>query len=151
MADDTLIKNFLIKFRSPQQLRNWVFNYLDIDLLMGHIDPDSNSSPVEWMWEAYNTYQLNLGNQFPGYIVMSSRESYKTLSESILAVILMYHFKCTIAHLAAIEQQASKAIEYVNMCVAKTKRFADANGLSLDTQSKRKVALVDTSGNRAYV
>lgn len=151
MDNDTLTQNFLVKFRSAKQLRDWVLNYLDIDLPMGHIDPDSNSSPVEWMWEAYRTYRDNEGNKQPGFIVMSSRESYKTLSESILSVILMCHFRCTIAHLAAIESQASKAIEYVNSAILKIKRYADANGLVIDAQSKRKIALIDSTGNRAYV
>lgn len=151
MGNDIVSKTFLVKFDSVQALINWVDHFLDIKLPMGHVDPDSNSSPAEWMWEAYRTYRDNEGNKVPGFIVLSSRDSYKTLTESILAVILMLHFGCTIAHLAAIESQASKAISYVNGFVEKIQEVAMGHGLTIDAQSKRKIALLDSKKNQAYV
>ena len=150
-ANEALVNSFLTPIVSAQHMRDWVFNYLEIDFPLGHIDPDSNSSPVEWMWEAYRTYKSNEGNKRPGYIVLSSRDSYKTLSESVLNVLLMIHFKTTISHLAAIESQASKAIQYVSMCLRKLKPYLDAHGIISDTQSKRKHSIMHPDGKEAYV
>lgn len=148
---EALTKAFLVPFETVHDLKNWVYSYLDIDLPIGHIDPDSNSSPAEWMFEAYDTYRKNLGDQVPGFIVLSSRESYKTLSESILAVIMMVHFQCTIAHLAAIVPQAAKAIQYINGFTTRIKPFVEANGMTVDSQSKKYIEIRDGKGNTAYV
>jgi intein/homing endonuclease len=76
-----LVDSFLVKFNSPEMLRAWVHTYLDIDLPIGWIDPDSNSSPVDWMYEAYRIYRDNLGDKQPGFIVVSSRDSYKCVKK----------------------------------------------------------------------
>jgi hypothetical protein len=90
--------DLLQHFNDAEEMRMWVELYFGIKLPMGHIMPDSNSSPIEWMWEAYNTYKLNKGNEVPGFIVLSSRDSYKTLTEAMFAVIAMVHFGATVAH-----------------------------------------------------
>lgn len=150
-VNQELAQTFLTQFTSAQQLKDWILVFFGLDMPMGHIDPDSNSSPIEWMYDAYSNYLNNKGNEVPGYIVLSSRDSYKTLSESMLAVILMAHFNCTIAHLAAIEQQASKAVQYVNSFIAKVKPYLEFHGKVVDTQSKRKVGITARDGNIAYI
>lgn len=145
------IELFLKKFNSPEDLQNWADIFLGIRLPKGHIYPDSNSSPVEWMWEAYNNYKLNKGNETPGYIILSSRESYKTLSESMLAVIFMLHFNATIAHLAAIESQATKALQYINSFIKKCRPYMEAMGMTIDSQSKRRVGFETQDGSISYV
>jgi hypothetical protein len=146
-----LVSAFLTKFDTPEQLRDWCYTYLDFDFPSGHIDPDSNSSPVEWMFEAYTNYRYNRGDETPGYIVLSSRESYKTLTESAFAIIMMAHFGCTIAHMAAIEPQAVKAIEYLETFLIKVKPYLEANARFIESQNKRKVEIVDKEGRKAYV
>lgn len=143
-------ENFLQHFHDAEEMRLWIELFFGIKLPMGHIMPDSNSSPIEWMWEAYNTYKLNKGNEVPGFIVLSSRDSYKTLTESMFAVIAMVHFNATIAHLAAVESQASKAIQYIGQFLKKIQPYLAHHNLILDSQNKRKVA-IDNDGRIAYV
>jgi hypothetical protein len=148
------IQLFEQKFSSVQHLRSWCMEFLDIDLPSTHVDPESNSSPAEWMYEAYNTYRNNHGDEGrkQGFIVLSSRDSYKTLTESILSVILMCHFNATIAHMAAIEPQAYKAIQYITTFLTKVKPILQAQGRGIDSQSKRRIQIKDDkSGRVGYV
>lgn len=140
MTDErkAIVDSFMAKPNTAEELQQWVLTYLDIWLPLGHIDPDSNSSPAEWIFDAYSTYRHNQGDIKPGFIILSSRDSYKTLSESILAVMLMAHFGATIAHLAAIETQARKAVSYVTSFVKKFSQccLLPANQLIHKTNAK---------------
>lgn len=151
IEQDAIAQAFMTKLNSAQEVRDWVLTYLDVDLPLGHIDPDSNSSPAEWVWEAYNNYRRNMGDKNPGYIVLSARDCYKTLSESIFAVMAMAHFGATIAHLAAIESQAKKAVSYVSSFVKKITPYLNANGKIVDSENKRQIVIMDKSGKPAYV
>jgi hypothetical protein len=142
---------FLVPIGTIEQMHDWFHTYLDMDFPMGHIDPDSNSSPVEWMFEAYTLYRENRTAQIPGLIVLSSRESYKTLTESAFAVLMMSQFKCSIAHMAAIEHQASKAVEYTEGFVRKVKPFLEYHKIELDATNKRTISMVHPNGAKAYV
>lgn len=146
-----IVDSFMAKPDTAEELQQWVLTYLDIWLPLGHVDPDSNSSPAEWVFHAYNTYRHNQGDLTPGYIILSSRDSYKTLSESILAVMLMAHFGATIAHLAAIETQARKAVSYVTSFVKKIQPMLQGAGKEVDAQNKRQVIIRDKDGNQAFV
>lgn len=151
LIEQLKIETFLKPLESPEDIQNWFDVYLGIKLPYGHVYEHSNSSPIEACWEVYNNYKNNLGNEQSGYIWLSSRDSYKTLSESMLNVLLMAHFKCTIAHLAAIESQASKALSYINGFVKKIKPYLTANNIDVDGQSKRQIKLLDGTGKEAYV
>lgn len=152
VEQDAIAQAFLAPLNSAEEVRDWVLNYLDIELPMGHIDPDSNSSPAEWIWEAYHTYRFNLGDQKRGYIILSARDCYKTLSESIFAVLAMAHFGATIAHLAAIEAQAKKAVSYVSSFIKKIAPYLAAHGKTVDAENKRQIVIVDSkTGRQAYV
>lgn len=148
---DTLKETFFAKFTEPRHLKDWCLTFLGVDLPLGHIDPDSNSSPVEWMYEAYDNYRHNRGNQVRGYVVLSSRESYKTLSESIWAIIMMCHFGCSIAHMAAIESQGRTAFGYIEKYLEKVKPFIEASGLVVVEQNSRNVIIKGQTGWQASV
>lgn len=72
-----LAETFLQPFDTPQQMRDWIYNFFDIDFPMGRVDPDSNTSPIEWMFEAYDIIRHNKGGEIPQIVVFSSRDSYK--------------------------------------------------------------------------
>ena len=84
--EDEKYKVFLTPFESPQHLKDWCAAFLDMDFPLGHIDPDSNSSPAEAMYEVYANFRDDKFSEIPGYIWLSSRDSYKTLCESALAI-----------------------------------------------------------------
>lgn len=153
MTDDDLNAAFLAHIESVEHLRNWCLVFLGVDFPVGHVDPDSNSSPAEFMFEAYTAFRNNVyphGQKYE-FVVLSSRDSYKTLSESALAVLLMIHFRASIAHMAAIEGQAYKAIQYINFFLKKIEPFLTKHNITIDNQSKRRVQIKDSDGKIGYI
>jgi hypothetical protein len=116
-------RDFFKIIQSKDEMRDWIFSYLEIDLPFEHVDQDSTSDALSGLYEIYEAVRDNKGKDCPGYIMLSCRSGYKTLSSSILEVLLMFHFRITIAHMAAIKGQSAKAIEYVNGFVRKTELY----------------------------
>lgn len=144
-------RHFLDVLPNAQAFRNWIKAYLDIDLPFDTVDPDSNSNPIDALWSVYETVRDNKGDQIPGYIYLSARECYKTLGASILEVMLLLHFKTSIAHMAAIEKQSQKAISYINGFFKKLKPYLDANGWKKISDSKTKIQFSEPSGREPYI
>ena len=146
-----LAEYFLKPFDTPQEMRDWMLAFFGIDFPDGFVDDGSNSSPVDWMFEAYTSVRFNKGEAAPVWIVYSSRDSYKTLSCSAFEVIVMIHFGVTVAHMAAIKSQSAKAIQYINNFVRLCKPYFDHHNFSLTSQSKSKVEMTDKDGNSTYM
>jgi hypothetical protein len=97
---------------SKEQLRDWVLAYLNIDLPDGRVDPTSNSSPMELLWEVYSAALY--GNvEWSEILAYASRDSYKTLGASILETLAILHLERSVAHMAAIEAQAKNSQKYM--------------------------------------
>lgn len=139
------------KLNSKEELKNWILIFFGLDMPIGHIDPDSSSSPVEAMWEIYSTVKDNRGETNPGYIMLSAREGYKTLSASILEAILMIHFRITIAHLAAIQSQSAKAIQYINYFLNKIEPLLKISGWEKTSENKSKISYRTEEGEDVYI
>lgn len=136
---------------SARELKDWIMTYLGLDMPFGHIDPDSNSSPVEAMWEIYSTIKDNKGEANPGYIMLSAREGYKTLSSSILEVLLMIHFQMTIAHMAAIKDQSAKSVKYINYFFSKIESLLEHKGWENKSQNKMMIEYRSPEGEDVYI
>lgn len=145
-VNETLAKTFLVKFTSPLHVKQWIDNFMGLDLPDSWVDPDSNSSPVDWIYQTYKMYEANTANLSPDTIVISSRESYKTLSESIFAVIMMAHFGASIAHMAAIVPQATAAQKYIEAFIGKVKPYLDYHNIQLDSQNAKEISLKFNAG-----
>lgn len=137
--------------KSAAQLKEWILTFLGLDMPFGHIDPDSNSSPIEAMWTIYETIKDNTGEDNPGYIMLSAREGYKTLSASILEVLLMIHFKMTIAHMAAIKDQSAKSVKYINYFFSKIEPLLEVAGWENKSQNKMMIEWRDPDGEDVYI
>src|SRR5580698_4199179 len=98
---------------SAQDVKNWANLFLDLELPLETIDPNSNSSPLDAIWQVYNTFKTNSGNVNPGYILMSCREGMKTVSVAILETLLLLHFQLDIGHAAATEDQSAVGLGYI--------------------------------------
>jgi len=144
-------KIMLQPLNSAEELKDWIMFFLGLDMPMGHVDPDSNSSPVEAMWEIYNTIRLNTGEENPGYIMLSAREGYKTLSASILEVLLMIHFEMTIAHMAAIKDQSAKSVKYINYFFSKIDALLVTMGWENKSQNKMMIEYRSPRGEDVYI
>jgi len=142
---------FLRPFETPQEMRDWILTFFGIDFPQGHVDDDSNSGPIDWMFEAYTSVRNNGGETAPVWIVYSSRDSYKTLSCSAFEVIVMIHFNLTVAHMAAIKSQSAKAIQYINSFIRQCKPYFEHFNMKVTSQSKSNISITDTEGVQAYV
>lgn len=149
---ENLKKDIILQpLTSAKELRDWVYLFLDLYMPLGHMYKDSNSSSVETMWEIYKAVRDNTGNKIPGYTLLSSRDSYKTLSASILEVLLMIHFRIKIAHCAAIEFQSKKAVEYCGSFLNKIGPYLKHYGWKRTSQNKRRLELTTEKGELCYI
>lgn len=132
-------------------MRNWIDTFLDIKLPLGHVDPDSNSSPIEAMYEAYAAYRDDKCFEKVGFIWLSSRDSGKTLCGSILNTLYLLHFKSQMVHLAATRKQSEKALQYCNGFIRKLRPYIEASGRTVITESKSKVQLLNEDTSVSYI
>jgi hypothetical protein len=149
--NDPIAESFLIHFTTKEEMRDWIFTYLDIDFPVGSIEPDSNSSPIEWLFDAYCAVRDNDGGKKPIFVVYSSRESYKTLSCAVFEVIAMVHFELTVAHMAAIEPQSKKAVQYITSFMKKIKPYLEYHNRGITSQNTRNISITNDAGEQAYL
>lgn len=98
---------------SKKALHNWIRLFLGLDIPDGLVDEDSTGSPMDAIWEIYERALKNDDPDFRRILCYAARDSFKTLGSAILEVLMIVHAKRSIAHVAAIEQQAMKAQSYV--------------------------------------
>jgi hypothetical protein len=96
-----------------EELAQWLRLYLKIRLPDRVVSDESNFSPFEMVWELYDRLRRNDLEGWSEVMVYASRFSGKTLGAAILEVLTVLHMPRNIAHMAAIENQAKKAQEYV--------------------------------------
>lgn len=140
-VDKTLADAFLIKCESKEHLKNWISTYVGWDLPDTYIDEDSNSSPIDWMWSSYEMYKNNTCNQSPSVITISCRGGFKTLTQSIFAVIMMLHFNCSYCHGAAIIPQAVVAQDYVSKFLAQLEPYMKYHNIHVLTDNSKDIKL----------
>lgn len=149
--NQAIADTFLVHFQSKQQMKDWIFNFLGLDFPDSHVDPESNASPVDWMYEVYCMYRDNRGNESPEVLVISSRESYKTLSEAVFAIICMSHFGAMIAHMAAIVPQASAAQKYTQDFLIKIAPYLAYHKITIDSQNSKEIVINMADNSKAYL
>lgn len=99
------------------QLKQWIKTFLDIDLPDYTIDDNSNSNPMDFIWDVYSAAKDGDPNRTT-FVVAASRNSAKTLAASIIEFLLMVHFARDIVHMAAILDQSLAAIRYLDKYLA---------------------------------
>ncbi len=63
--------------QSADDIKDWARMFLDLELPLEITDPGSTSSPLDAIWQIYETAKNNSGDITPGYILMSCREGMK--------------------------------------------------------------------------
>jgi hypothetical protein len=132
-------------------VKDWARMFLDLELPLEITDPDSNTSPLDAIWQVYCAAKNNSGDINPGYILMSCREGMKTVSVAILELLLMLHFSRTVAHGAATETQSSVAIGYINDFVMKISDLLEISGWENMTQNKRTIQYRTPNGENPFI
>jgi len=112
---EILKKKLIFKpLNSAEELRAWVYLFLDILFPTGVVYPTSTHAPTEAMWRIYELMKTRDSQYHPQVTLLASRDSYKTLAAAAIEVLCMIHFQISVAHGAAIKPQSEKAIQYVN-------------------------------------
>jgi hypothetical protein len=104
---------------SKDHLANWIHRYLgfwlpDITTCTDDVDnPPSNSSPLDFVWELYSAALDGHDEKRQRYLAYAARDSGKTLACAVFEVLAIYHLRRDVGHMAAIEPQALKCLEYI--------------------------------------
>lgn len=136
---------------SSEDVRNWVRFFLGLDIPLEITDPDSTSSPLDAIWQIYNTFKNNSGDKNPGYILMSCREGMKTVSVSILEILLLLHFQLDIGHAAAVETQAAVNLQYIEGFMNNIEPLLEIAGWVRTTDNKRLVQFRTPEGKLPFI
>jgi hypothetical protein len=103
--------------RTRDELHDWLIYFLDLDLPGTQVDSDSDSSPLDMVWDVYARLVHGEGGSLPPLapqvLYYSCREGGKSLAESVIEVILLLHFRAPLIHLAAIERQSLDVQGYI--------------------------------------
>ena len=133
------------------EVKDWARSFLDLELPLEQTDPDSNTSPLDAIWQIYNVAKNNSGDVNPGFILMSCREGMKTVSVAILELLLMLHFSRTVAHGAATETQSAVAIGYIGDFIMKITPLLEISGWENMTQNKRTIQYRTPAGETPFI
>jgi hypothetical protein len=121
---------------SEEELRNWLYLYLDIWFPTGVVYPLSTHGPCSAMWRIYELFKTGKTKEVPQVVMISSRDSYKTLSAAAIEVLLFVHFRFPMAHAAAIKFQAGACVTYVNGFFRKIAPYLEAHGWTKSSDNK---------------
>lgn len=144
-------KAMFVPLNSPEEVKNWVKTFLELEIPLEITDPDSTSSPLDAVWQVYNTFKYNTGDKNPGYILMSCREGMKTVSVAILETLLLLHFQLDIGHAAATEDQSSVALGYIESFMLKIEPLCTLAGWINVTQNKRLFKFQTPQGKKPFI
>src|SRR5262245_55157500 len=84
-------KILFVPCRTKEALHKWIRLFLNLDLPDCIVDPDSNSSPMDMVWECYSKAMNNDDKGFARVLYYASRDSFKTLGAAILEVLAVVH------------------------------------------------------------
>ena len=136
---------------SPQAVKNWALLFLGLELPLEITDPESTSSPLDAIWQIYNTFKHNSGDVNPGYILMSCREGMKTVSVAIMEILLMLHFQLEIGHAAAVEDQSAIALGYINGFIMTIAPLLEISNWVPVSENKRLIKYQTPQGKRPFI
>ena len=106
-------KHLFTPCETKEELRQWISTFIGIDFPDCTIDPNSNSNPLDFIWDVYHS-ALTADPHKTTFVAAAARNCAKTLGVSVLEFLLMLHFGKTIVHLAAILDQSQACISYLN-------------------------------------
>lgn len=86
--------------------------YLGIDFPWDTVDELSTSSPMKCIWAVYNTLTTNTGPS--RHVVCAARNTFKTLTSSVIQFYSMLHCRRDGTQIAATLEQSSSAIAYLD-------------------------------------
>jgi hypothetical protein len=144
-------ENILKLLNSKEELRDWLYVYFDIKFPMGVVYPGSTHGPIDAMWRIYELIKTGESGEIPEVVMLSSRDSGKTLCAAALEVLCMIHFRISVGHMAAIQSQSLKAISYINGFLRKIKPYLEYYGWAQASDSKSIIGWLTDDGQEVYI
>lgn len=147
------IKNKLIlkPLNSVEELRAWMYLFFNIDFPSGVVYPTSTHGPADAMWRIYELMKTGESKDIPQITMLSSRDSFKTLSAAALEVLCFTHFRISIAHAAAVVDQSDKAVQYANGFFRDIRPYLEYHGWRRATDNKKKIEWITDTGESIYL
>lgn len=136
---------------SVEELRAWMLLFFDIDFPSGVVYPTSTHGPADAMWRIYELMKTGESKDVPQVTMLSSRDSYKTLSAAAIEVLCFVHFRISIAHAAAVIDQSDKAVQYANNFFRNLKPYLEFHGWKRATDNKKKIEWITDTGESIYL
>lgn len=149
--EDLKKKLILEPLNSVEELRAWMLLFFDIDFPSGVVYPTSTHGPADAMWRIYQLMKTGEAQDIPQVTMLSSRDSYKTLSAAALEVLCFTHFRISIAHAAAIRDQSDKAVQYANSFFRALKPYLEFHGWKRATDNKSKIEWITDKEESIYL
>ena len=128
-----------------------MYLFFDIKFPMGVVYPTSTHGPIDAAWRIYELIKTGKSQDIPEVVLLSSRDSFKTLIASAIEVLCLVHFRFSIAHAAAILSQSEKAVAYANSFFSKIKPYLEANGWRKTSDNKTKIEWQTETGDSIYL
>lgn len=111
---EKILKRLLcVPCETKEDLHRWIRVYLNIDLPDCIVTEESNSSPMDLIWEVYDKARKNKDENFSRVMAYAGRGGFKTLGASILEILTILHLKRNVGHMAATKDQSERSQEYV--------------------------------------
>src|ERR1017187_2679150 len=109
------------RLNTKEDLKQWLLNYLDVDLADCIVSRYATSTPLDMVWDIYSFCSKtdNADEEPLSTFYIAGRGSQKTLSSAVLAILLPLHFKRGVVHLGGTEDQANRAYAYFKKFVGK--------------------------------
>ncbi len=99
--------------KTKEELGDWIDHMLGYRLPDCIVDADSNSSPLDLVWEIYHEALYVNNPNFEKILAYANRFGAKTLGASALELLMVFHDQRDVVHLAAIEEQSTDCLNYV--------------------------------------
>lgn len=136
---------------SKEELQNWMHVFLDLWFPSGTVYPSSTHGPVDAMWRIYELMKTGKNEHIPQVCMLASRDSFKTLGAAALEVLCMLHFRVSVAHMAAIQSQSEKAVQYINAFFRKLKPYLEKNGWKNASDNKKMIRWITDEQEDVYL
>jgi hypothetical protein len=111
--DELMRRAMFTPCETKEQLSRWIRVYLGIHFPDCTVSEESNSNPLDMIWEVYDKARKNDDESFSRVMAYAARGSFKTLGASVLEVLQVVHLGRNVAHMSAIFDQSKKSQEYV--------------------------------------
>lgn len=100
----------------PEHLHSWIIKYCDLDFPNQTISRFSNSNPLDFIWQVYES--IIQGRSF-AVLALAGRDSCKTLALSVIDLLSILHDERHAIHIGMTRAQATRARNYLERYTAK--------------------------------